>query len=120
MRPCRLCGVGCMPLGKSFMMSETRAREVAVIGDNFMLPEKFEQAVRDACGDAVAIRTMRLPFPDESMEDGCAKSSIAGLKEYQGDPDEIVGFVDKAEVLVTLLAPVSAEMLHRMPGLKMI
>jgi D-3-phosphoglycerate dehydrogenase / 2-oxoglutarate reductase len=109
-----------MPLGKSFMASETRAREVAIIGDNFMLPEKFEQAVRDACGDAVAIRTMRLPFPDESTEGGCAKSSIAGLREYQGDPDEIVGFVDKAELLVTHLAPVSAEMLDRMPGLKLI
>jgi D-3-phosphoglycerate dehydrogenase len=66
-------------------------------------------------GEAVAIRTTRLPFPDKSMEDG-----IAGLKEYQGDPDEIVKFIGKAELLVTHLAPVSGEMLEKMPGLKMI
>ena len=28
------------------MASETRVMEVAVIGDNFMLPEKFGQAIR--------------------------------------------------------------------------
>jgi D-3-phosphoglycerate dehydrogenase / 2-oxoglutarate reductase len=102
------------------MASETRVREVAVIGDNFMLPDKFEQAIRNACRDAVVIRTMRLPFPDEPMEHDDAIPGLAGLKEYQGDPDEIVRFVDKAEVLVTHLAPVSAEMLDRMPALKLI
>jgi D-3-phosphoglycerate dehydrogenase len=100
--------------------SETRVMEVAVIGDNFMLPEKLGQAIRNACGGAVAIRTMRLPFPDEPMEPGDAVPGLAGLKEYQGDPDEIVRFVGKAEVLVTHLAPVSAEMLDRMPALKLI
>jgi D-3-phosphoglycerate dehydrogenase / 2-oxoglutarate reductase len=102
------------------MASETRVMEVAIIGDNFMLPDKFEQAIRNACRNAVAIRTMRLPFPDEPMEHGDAVPGLAGLKEYQGDPDEVVRFVDKAEALVTHLAPVSAEMLDRMPALKLI
>ena len=102
------------------MASENRVMEVAVIGDNFMLPDKFEQAIRNACRDAVAIRTMGLPFPDEPMEHDDAIPGLAGLKEYQGDPDEIVRFVDKAEVLVTHLVPVSAEMLDRMPALKLI
>ena len=53
-----------MLLGQKFMAFETRAREAAVIGDNFMLPEKFEQAIRDACEEALEIRTMCLPFPD--------------------------------------------------------
>jgi len=102
------------------MAPETRVMEVAVIGDNFMAPDKFEQAIREACDDAVTIRTMRLPFPDEPMAPGDAAAGLAGLKEYQGDPDEIVKFVGKAEVLVTHLAPVSAEMLDRMPALKLI
>ena len=69
------------------MASDTRVMEVAVIGDNFMLPDKFEQAIREACGDAVSIRTMRLPFPEEPMEPGDAVGGLAGLKEYQGDPN---------------------------------
>jgi D-3-phosphoglycerate dehydrogenase len=63
---------------------------------------------------------MRLPFPDEPMEPGGTVAGLAGLKEYQGDPDEIVRFVGKAEALVTHLAPVSAQMLDRMPALKLI
>ena len=61
-----------MLLAESFMVSKTRIRETAVIGDNFMLPEKFEQAIREACGEALAIRTMCLPFPDEGLEFGIA------------------------------------------------
>jgi D-3-phosphoglycerate dehydrogenase / 2-oxoglutarate reductase len=102
------------------MASETRVMEVAVIGDHFMLPDRFEHAIRNACGGAVTIRTMRLPFPDEPMEPGDPVLGLSGLKEYQGDPDEIVRFVGKAEVLVTHLAPVSAGMLDRMPALKLV
>ena len=97
------------------MAFKTRAREVAVIGDNFMLPERLERSIRDACEGALEIRTMCLPFPDESMEHG-----IDGLQEYQGDPEKIVEFVNRAELLVTHLAPVSAQMLDQMSNLKMI
>ena len=94
--------------------------QVAIVGDNFMLPEMFERAIRAACDDRVIMRSMRLPWPDEPMEHGYARAGMAGLKEYQGDPDEIVRFVADAEVLVTQLAPLSAEMLDRMPSLKLV
>jgi D-3-phosphoglycerate dehydrogenase / 2-oxoglutarate reductase len=96
------------------------SREIAIIGDNFMLPERFAQAIHEACGQDVALRRMTLPWPDAPMEHGYAHAGLDGLKEYQGDPDEIVRFVDNAEVLVTHLAPVSAAMLERMPALQLI
>lgn len=102
------------------MTPDPPAVEVAVIGDNFMLPERFEAAIRAACGERVALRSMTLPWPDEPMEHGYARPGLAGLKEYQGDPDEVVRFVDGAEILVTQLAPVSDDMLARMPALKLI
>ncbi len=102
------------------MTPESRIAEVAIIGDNFMLPERFEQAIRAACEASVVLRSMTLPWPDAPMEHGYARPGLAGLKEYQGDPDEIVRFIDGAEILVTQLAPVSAEMLERMPALKLI
>jgi D-3-phosphoglycerate dehydrogenase len=94
--------------------------EVAIVGDNFMLPSLFERALRVACRDRVALRSLTLPWPDEPMLHGYAHPGMDGLKEYQGDPDEIVRFVGGAEILVTQLAPVSAAMLDRMTGLKMI
>ncbi len=94
--------------------------EVAIIGDNFMLPERFEQAIRERCGDEVSLRTMRLPWPDKPMEHGYARPGMDGLKEYQGDPDEVVRFTGDAAVLVTQLAPVSSAMLERLPALRLI
>jgi D-3-phosphoglycerate dehydrogenase len=94
--------------------------EVAVIGDNFLLPSLFEQALRRACGGRITVRTHLLPWPDEQMQHGYAHPGFEGLKEYQGDPAEIVAFVGEAEALVTQLAPVSANMLDRMKELKLI
>jgi D-3-phosphoglycerate dehydrogenase len=94
--------------------------DVAIVGDNFMLPSMFERALRAACGERVALRSLTLPWPDAPMEHGYARAGLDGLKEYQGDPEEIIRFVANAEVLVTQLAPVSAAMLDRMPALKLI
>ncbi|HYZ32534.1 MAG TPA: 2-hydroxyacid dehydrogenase [Crenalkalicoccus sp.] len=96
-------------------------REIAIIGDNFMLPERFEAAIRQTCGEAaVRLRSFRLPWPDAPMEHGYASPGLEGLKEYQGDPEEVVAFIGRAEVLVTHLAPVSAGMLARLPSLRLI
>lgn len=100
------------------MDSETR--DCAVIGDNFMHPDRFAQAIAARCGDAVSMRLMTLPWPDQPMEHGYARPGMDGLKEYQGDPDVIAAFVGNAEILVTHLAPVSAVMLERMTSLRLI
>ncbi len=102
------------------MQAEPSRCEVAIVGDNFMLPSVFERALRRACGDRVLVRGLLLPWPDEPMQHGYAQPGFAGLKEYQGDPDAIVRFVGAAEVLVTQLAPVSAAMLDRMTGIRLI
>jgi D-3-phosphoglycerate dehydrogenase len=94
--------------------------EVAIVGDNFMLPEKFRSAIEAACGDRVRTRSMTMPWPDEPMEHGYAKAGMDGLKEYQGDPEEIIGFVGDAAVMVTQLAPLSASMMDRLPALKLV
>jgi D-3-phosphoglycerate dehydrogenase len=94
--------------------------EVAIIGDRFMLSSKFEEALRDACGDRVACRSMDLPWPDAPMEHGYARAGMDGLKEYMGDPDAVVAHVGEAPVLITQLAPLSAAMLARMPKLRLV
>jgi D-3-phosphoglycerate dehydrogenase len=54
------------------------------------------------------------------MEHGYAKAGLAGLKEYQGDPDAIADFVGDARILVDHLAPVTGPMLERLPRLELI
>lgn len=94
--------------------------DIAIIGDRFMLSDIFETALMDACGDAVRCKKHDLPWPDAPMEHGYAVAGMEGLKEYLGDPEEVIAFVADAPVLVTHLAPVSRSMLEAMPQLKFV
>lgn len=95
-------------------------KKIAIIGDRFMLPEVFREKIEAACGDDLDIRHMEQPWPDQPMEHGYAIAGMDGLKEYVGDPDQIVDFIGDAEILVTHLAPMSGGMMQRLPGLKLV
>jgi D-3-phosphoglycerate dehydrogenase / 2-oxoglutarate reductase len=97
-----------------------RRTKIAIIGDRFMTPSTFEAAIRARCDALLDIETMELPWPDEPMRHGYAEPGMDGLKEYQGDAESIIDFVDLAEIAITQLAPFSAAMLKRMPALKLI
>jgi D-3-phosphoglycerate dehydrogenase / 2-oxoglutarate reductase len=94
--------------------------KMAIVGDRFMLPKVFAERITAACGNAIDIRILEQPWPDEPMEHGYAGSKLDGLKEFMGDPDEVVDFIGDAALLVTHLAPVSRSMLQRLPDLKFI
>jgi D-3-phosphoglycerate dehydrogenase len=95
-------------------------RKIAIIGDRFMLPEVFRSEIEKACGMGLDIRMLEQPWPDEPMEHGYAVNGLDGLKEYFGDPDEVVDFIGDAEILVTQLAPLSDGMMKRLPDLKLV
>lgn len=95
-------------------------RQIAVIGDRFMKPEAFVAALEPVVGEGGELRSLELPWPDEPMRHGYIDGGIAGLKEYLGDPEEIVRFIDGAEILINHLAPISDEMLGRLAPLKLI
>jgi len=93
---------------------------IAIVGDRFMLPSVFAERITAACGNGIAIRTLEQSWPDEPMEHGYAGSKLDGLKEFMGDPDEVIAFIGDASLLVTHLAPISRAMLERLPDLKFI
>ena len=68
-------------------------KSVAIIGDLFMLPEAFADALVAACGKDVTIRSRKDNWPDEPMEHGYAAQGMDGLKEYFGTADDVVEFV---------------------------
>ncbi|WP_407180828.1 2-hydroxyacid dehydrogenase [Bradyrhizobium sp. STM 3562] len=96
------------------------SKSIAIVGDRFMLPSVFAERIASACGNGVDIRTLEQPWPDEPMEHGYAGSSLHGLKEFVGDPEEVAAFIGDAVLLVTHLAPISRSMLERLPKLKFI
>lgn len=94
--------------------------KVAIIGDHFMLPDMFEQKLTEHCDNELQIKSLKQDWPDVPMEHGYAVEGMDGLKEYMGEPQEIVDFIGDSEVLVTHLAPMSRSMLKQLDGLKMI
>ncbi|MGD1016207.1 MAG: 2-hydroxyacid dehydrogenase [Roseiarcus sp.] len=94
--------------------------DIAIIGDRFMLPSEFETAIRRKCGSAPTIRSHQTPWPDFAMQHGYAEAGMDGLKEYQGDADEVVAQAGEASIVVTQLAPFSAGVMGRLPNLRMI
>ena len=97
-----------------------KAPKIAVIGDRFMKPEMFVEALQGVAGNGVSPRTLELAWPDVPMKHGYAGDSLAGLKEYLGEPDEIVDFIGDSEILVTHLAPINGGILDRLPKLKLV
>ena len=95
-------------------------KHIAIIGDHFMLPSIFKEKIEAACGMGHTIRTLETAWPDEPMEFGNPDKGLDTIKEYFGDPDEVVAFIGDAEILVTQLAPLSDGMLARMPDLKLV
>ncbi len=87
---------------------------IAVTGDHFMRPDFFEAALRKTLGAAPEIRCLELDWPDTPMQEGY------GLKEFVGDPDDLVAFLRGAQILVNHVAPVTGGMLDRLPDLKLI
>ncbi len=98
-----------------------RRLAIAVIGDRFMLPERFVAALA-GLADRVAVeaRTLTLDWPDAPMTHGYAGDDLKGLKEFMGNPAEISAFIADAEVLINHLAPVNGAMLDAHPALKLI
>ena len=55
---------------------------VAIVGDRFMRPDFFVEALERLDGARFSIRTLELPWPDEPMVHGYRDGGLAGLKEY--------------------------------------
>lgn len=86
-----------------------------------MLSSMFEEALRERCRlFGLDIRTYDMPWPDEPMEHGYAVAGMDGLKEYMGTADQVVDLTGDAEILVTQLAPLSASIMDRLPGLRFV
>lgn len=94
--------------------------KIAVIGDQFMKASAFTDALAKVPGLDADVRTMELPWPDQPMRHGYVDGGLPGLREYMGEPDDIVRFVDGADILINHLAPINGDILDRLPALKLI
>ncbi len=97
------------------------SRDVAIIGDFFMLPEVFERELLAACpGAELSCRLMQNDWPNSPVVHGYSNGEALKIKEFLGDFDEVADFIGGAEVLVMHQSPITEEMLNRLPNLRFI
>ena len=93
---------------------------IAIIGDNFMRADVFESALRGAVSAPFTCAKLDLPFPDEPIVQRSERPELAGLREFQGTPEQVIATATGARILVTHVAPVSRGILRALPDLEMI
>lgn len=97
------------------------SREIAIIGDHFMLPDVFEREVRAACsGTDLECRLSQNDWPNSPVVHGYGGGEDVKIKEYLGDFGEVADFIGDAEVLVMHQSPITDGMLARLPNLRLI
>ncbi len=111
-------------------MAERRAPvRVAVIGDNFMLPEAFISSLNRLKGLEFVIRQEQQSWPDVDMTHGydpagqgvtLDRTELADLKEYFGTPDDVIPLIKDADILICHLPPISHSVIDAAPDLKLI
>jgi len=104
------------------------APKIFIIGDRFMRPQYFIDALHAALPAArLNCGTLELPWPDEPMlqsgaddENAVQTPDLRSLREYQGTPQDIIDAVRDAQILINHLAPLSRSMLVQLPALHLI
>lgn len=92
---------------------------VAIIGDNFVTPESIRRHL-ELLGAGLKFREKRYPWPDEPMRLDAHREELRGLREYMGEPEDVLELAEGAEILVNHLAPLPADTVRRLPGLGLV
>jgi len=90
---------------------------VAVIGDNFVGTNLFEDALRrhvQPLVNELTVATLHVPWPDEPLV------ADAEVKEYLGDPQAVAALVKGAQVLLTHVGPVTQAVIEAGDALRII
>jgi len=97
-----------------------KRKRIYIIGDLFMKVAYFKKALVNRIGDDHLIKTLQLNWPDEYIVQDYNNEGLNGLREYVGDPDEIMEFLDEPQIIINHLAPITKQMFNQMPNLEMI
>jgi D-3-phosphoglycerate dehydrogenase / 2-oxoglutarate reductase len=99
-------------------MQPTRLN-IGIIGDGFMQPAFFEEALsRRLTGNDLHFRRMELDWPLTLVT--TKQDPVLPVAEFVGRPEDYFGFLADLDILVTHLAPITAESLKHAPNLKII
>ncbi|RJG41211.1 2-hydroxyacid dehydrogenase [Mesorhizobium sp. DCY119] len=97
----------------------TETLTIGTIGDGFMQPRFFEEALQRRLGDRpVTYKNMILDWPLKVQS--TKRDPVLPVAEFVGRPEHYFEFLSDLDILVTHLAPVTSDSLRHAPKLKII
>jgi D-3-phosphoglycerate dehydrogenase len=101
------------------MISNVETLTVGIIGDGFMQPSFFEKALSNVLtGRSVRFKHMELDWPLKVQS--TKHDPSLPVAEFVGRPESYFKFLGDLDILVTHLAPITAESLKHAPNLRII
>jgi len=98
---------------------QTKPLTVGVIGDGFMKPEQFRTALAARLADTpTEFRQMELDWPLKLKS--TKHDPSLPVAEFVGRPEDYFSFLEGLDILVTHLAPITADSLKHAPDLRLI
>lgn len=99
--------------------AEAGTLTIGIVGDGFMQPAFFVDAMsRRLGGHDLRFRTMQLDWPLKVQS--TKHDPDLPVAEFVGRPEDYFDFLSDLDVLVTHLAPITAQSLDHAPGLRII
>ncbi|MBS9721379.1 2-hydroxyacid dehydrogenase [Tianweitania sp. BSSL-BM11] len=99
--------------------ADTKTLTVGIIGDGFMQPQFFEEALSQRLGGrSIRYKHMQLDWPLKVQS--TKHDPNLPVAEFVGRPEDYFDFLSDLDILVTHLAPITADSLDHAPDLKII
>jgi len=93
---------------------------IAIMGDNFMLSSVFKNALHQRFDNELLIQCLDLPFPNTPVTQRSSEEEFIGLREFQGTSAQVVELIGSASAFITHLAPMTRQMLEKLPALEFV
>ncbi len=94
--------------------------EIAIIGDNFMQAAAFKEALESTIEQETLFHCMDLPFPDDPIIQSSSDPALSGVREFQGSPSDVIALAGSAQILITHVAPITAEVINALSRLELL
>ena len=95
--------------------------KISIYGDRFMKSEIFEEVIKKKLSDHVISFTSKdVEWPDGPFHNDYGKGHFSNIKEYFGSEDDVINTVKDNEILITDLAPITENIINKIPNLKFI
>ena len=95
--------------------------KISIYGDRFMKSEIFEEVIKKKLSDHIISFTKKdVEWPDGPFHNDYGKGHFSNSKEYFGNEDDVINTVKDNEILITDLAPITENIINKIPNLKFI